>query len=226
MTHLQADVNGQIPRDDNYLDRSNVIVKTVQLLVDHGADVNALDSTHSTPLHLVLLQEVPEAVQFLINHGADVNAQNETNLTPLHMASLPGDVKIVQLLIGHGADVTAKDWKHQTPLHFALSWVSTDTASFMFSLRAGINVQNLETTKGNRLNPSAKADTVPLLIKPGADVTALDTTHSTPSHMASSFRLSGGMQILIEHGADINAQNESHSTPLHLASSSVSTSTG
>ena len=133
LTHLKADKNGQIIWQNNdYLDRSKITVETVRLLVEHGADVNALDSSHSTPLHLASLQGVLEAVQILIKHGADVNAQNETNSTPLHGASLLGDIQIVQLLIDHGADVTAKDWKHQTPLHFASSWVSADTTSFMF----------------------------------------------------------------------------------------------
>ena len=134
LTHLQADKNGQISRDnDDYRDRSKIIVETVRLLVDHGADVNALDCTQSTPLHLASLQGVLEAVQILMKHGADVNAQNETNSTPLHGASLLGDVQIVQLLIDHGADVNAKDWNQQTPLHFASSWVSADAASSMSS---------------------------------------------------------------------------------------------
>ena len=133
LTHPQADKHGQISRrDDDYLDRSKLIVETVRLLVDHGADVNALDCSHSTPLHLASLQGVLDAVQILIKHGADVNARNETNLTPLHGASLLGDVQIVQLLIDHGADVTAKDWNDQMPLHFASSWVSADTTSFIF----------------------------------------------------------------------------------------------
>ena len=132
LTDLQADKYGQIGRrDDDYLDRSKIIVETVRLLVDHGADVNALDCSLSTPLHLASLQGVLDAVQILIKHGADVNARNETNFTPLHGASLLGDVQIVQLLIDHGADVTAKDWNDQMPLHFASSWVSADTTSFI-----------------------------------------------------------------------------------------------
>ena len=133
LTHLQADKNGQINRrSDDYIDRSKIIVETVQLLVDHGADVNALDLSHSTPLHLASLQGVLDAVQVLIKHGADVNARNETNLTPLHGVSLLGDVQIVQLLIDHGADVTAKDWNDEMPLHYASSWVRAETTSFMF----------------------------------------------------------------------------------------------
>ena len=222
LTHLRADKIGQIDRRDvDYLDRFKIIVETVRLLVDHGADVNALYYSHSTPLHLASSQGILEAVQILIKHGADVNAQNETNLTPLHLASLLGDIQIVQLLIDHGADVTAKDWNDQTPLHFASSWVSADTASFMFYLKADLNVQDQETNKGSQLDPDAKAETVRLLIKHGADVTTQDKTHATPLHMASSFRLAESARILIECGADIHAHNESHSTPLHLASSSV-----
>ena len=133
LNQLQADKNGQIDRRDNDdFDLSKTIVENVRLLIDHGADVNALDYSHSTPLHMASSQGVLGAVQLLIRHGADVNAQNETNLTPLHRASLLGDVQIVQLLIDHGADVTAKDWIHKTPLHFASSWVSSDTASVTF----------------------------------------------------------------------------------------------
>ena len=226
LTQLQADKNGQINRRyDNHLDRSKTMVETVRQLVDHGADVNALDFTHSTPLHLASLQGVLEAVQILIKHGADVNVQNKTNSTPLHRASLIGNVQIVQLLIDHGADITAKDWNDQTPLHFALSWVSANTASFMFYLKADLNVQDRKTTRVTQLDPNAKAETVRLLIKHGADVNTQDKTHATPLHMASSFRRAESARILIEYGADVNAQNESHSTPLHLASYSVGITT-
>ena len=66
----------------------------------------------------------------------------------------------------------------------------------------------------------AKLDTVRLLIKNGADVTARDGTHSTPLHLASSKGSAETVNTLIQHGADVNAQNESRSTPLHLAASS------
>jgi len=64
------------------------MAKLVRLLVDHGADVTALDMTHSTPLHVALSSRDLEVVRILIESGADVNAQNETHLTPLHIASL------------------------------------------------------------------------------------------------------------------------------------------
>ena len=65
-----------------------------------------------------------------------------------------------------------------------------------------------------------KADTMQLLIRNGADVTARDDTHSTPLHLASSKRSAETVDILIQHGSDVNAKDTNQSTPLHLAASS------
>lgn len=61
------------------------------------------------------------------------------------------------------------------------------------------------------------AEIVRLLIDYGADVTARDTTHSTPLHLASFSGIPEIVQILIEKGSDVNAQNETNLTPLHKA---------
>lgn len=103
------------------------MAKPLRLLVDHGADVTALDMTDSTPLHVASFSGDLGVVRILIEGGADVNAQNETHLTPLHLASLEGSPETMQLLMERGADVTARDWNHSTPLHFASSSVSSYT---------------------------------------------------------------------------------------------------
>ena len=103
------------------------MAEAVGLLVDHGADVAALDMTDSTPLHVASSSGDLEVLRILVESGADVNAQNETHSTPLHIASLEGSAETVQLLIDHGADVATQDWNHSTPLHFASSWVSAET---------------------------------------------------------------------------------------------------
>ena len=65
-----------------------------------------------------------------------------------------------------------------------------------------------------------KADTVQLLIRHGADVTARDESHSTPLHLASSKRCARSVDVLIQHGSDVNAKDANQSTPLHLAAAS------
>ena len=78
-------------RTERYLARFPLIrfeekSENVQLLVRHGADVNASDKTHSTPLHLAPSKGCVESVKLLIQHGADVNAKNGRQSTPLHLA--------------------------------------------------------------------------------------------------------------------------------------------
>lgn len=237
LIRLKSDVNGQRINFDQYSLRYSkgysrkffTMTGTVRLLVAYGADVNAVDMTYSTPLHVASLSGVPEVVRILIEGGAEVNAQDETHLTPLHMASLFGDLETVQLLIKHGADVTGHDWNHKTPLHFASSLVSTVTASFLFVLSIVLNGQYRDSNRPPdlKVDPNAaRADIVRILIKHGADVIAQDKTHLTPMHIASSHCFAEIVQLLIEHGADVNAQNESHMTPLHMVSSWVRANAG
>ena len=70
-----------------------------------------------------------------------------------------------------------------------------------------------------------KIETVRLLIKHGADVTARDEAQSTPLHLASSCASTETVHLFIEHGANVTARDGSHRTPLHLASSCVSNTT-
>src|ERR1700761_1690619 len=68
--------------------------------------------------------------------------------------------------------------------------------------------------------PGDKVDTVQLLIRNGADVTARDNTHLTPLHLASAKGCPETVDLLIQQGADVNARNVRQATPLHLAASS------
>lgn len=71
----------------------------------------------------------------------------------------------------------------------------------------------------------AKADTVRLLVKHGADVSVQDETDSTPLHLAALYGSSETVRILLKRGADVNILDGNRKTPLHLASSRVSVPT-
>lgn len=136
------------------------------------------------------------------------------------MASSLGFAEIVQLLIEHGADVTAQNETHLTPLYLVSSLVRATTSSLLVHARTDTGRQD---DRGyERPMSIAKAETMRLLIKHGADVTTHDDAYSTPLHLASSQGSTETVQILLEHGADVSAQDERHRTPLHLVSSWVS----
>ena len=53
--------------------------QTINLLIDHGLDVNAQDKNDNTPLHYArsLLRENPQVIKVLLEHGADPNIRNK-----------------------------------------------------------------------------------------------------------------------------------------------------
>jgi ankyrin repeat protein len=78
--------------------------KLVQILLDHGADINALDALHRTPLYKAVDDGYREAVRVLLGHGADVHIRGRKNQTPFQVAQSVGRMEIAQLLLEHGAE--------------------------------------------------------------------------------------------------------------------------
>jgi ankyrin repeat protein len=73
--------------ESQYFNRRYLAPRLTQKLLECGADVNAQNKDHETPLHLAIRRRLPEMAQFLLEHGADVNAKNSRGKSPLHFAS-------------------------------------------------------------------------------------------------------------------------------------------
>jgi ankyrin repeat protein len=82
---------------------SNLNAKLVQILLDHGADINALDAHHNTPLYEAAKRRRLDSVRVLLEHGADVHIRGKGDLTPFQMAKSQRSTQIAQLLLEHGA---------------------------------------------------------------------------------------------------------------------------
>ena len=71
-----------------------------QLLLEHGADINAKATSHSasTPLHIAAQQGRVEVVYVLLQNGANVSMKDDRGRTALQMASDRGHVDVMKLL--------------------------------------------------------------------------------------------------------------------------------
>ncbi|MEP6756879.1 MAG: ankyrin repeat domain-containing protein [Chthonomonadales bacterium] len=78
----------------------------MQMLIDHGADVNAVNTYHFAPILVAVVWEENDAVKFLINHGANVNVTTTTGISPLLTATDTGKTYAVRLLLNAGADLS------------------------------------------------------------------------------------------------------------------------
>ena len=91
----------------------------MNLILDHGADVDAMNQQGYTALLTASHEGRMEAVRLLIAHGANINAQRDNGQTALHRTAEWGRPKVMQALLDAGADFTIRDDTGKTALDIA-----------------------------------------------------------------------------------------------------------
>lgn len=91
----------------------------IDLLVRHGADVNAADKDGDTPLMEAAKGNRPEALEKLIALGAERNTRAKSGMTALFNSAMEGKLKIVEILTDSGADVNIGTDSGLTPIFAA-----------------------------------------------------------------------------------------------------------
>jgi hypothetical protein len=95
-------------------------VDVVQVLLDHGAHVNAQeDSMKWTPLHFASFEGNLKVAQLLLEHEATLNTRSKAGNTPVYLAVRGGHMEVVRLLLSHGADVHINGESGGSPLKIA-----------------------------------------------------------------------------------------------------------
>ena len=84
-------------------------IRVAQLLLDHDADINSVDTYKKTPLHHAIEKDDEAMVAFLLRAQADIGARDIAKRTPLHTAIECRLENMVYILLEFGADAKAKD---------------------------------------------------------------------------------------------------------------------
>ena len=181
-------------------------------------DINAIDESGNTPLHLAVDRGSQDIAELLIANGASVNARNEKGQTPLYRAIAIGHNEIAALLINNGTDVNNIDGSGTTPLHKAAHYGNVKILKLLIAKGAEINIQDNQRKTPLDIAVDLKLqDTVALLISKNPDVNSEDKEGRTLLHIAVDFKLENVAKQLIAKGAFVNAKNNLLQTPLHLA---------
>ncbi|MWC27660.1 ankyrin repeat domain-containing protein [Paenibacillus sp. MMS18-CY102] len=111
----------------------------VQLLIGHGAEVNAVSHSKvsyipsNTALHTAIAGERSlDVIRLLLNHQAEVNIFDSNGHTALHTAAFHDDnIELIRMLIEHGADVHARLEDGETTLSLALQQGNHNVAAVL-----------------------------------------------------------------------------------------------
>ena len=101
-------------------------VEAVQLLLDHGAQVDILDDLGRSALKYATgalnwaeTTHAEQVTRLIIEAGADINVKSKLGYTPLMWAARAGNPVITRLLIEKGANTLDKDNDGNDALHYS-----------------------------------------------------------------------------------------------------------
>ena len=97
------------------LQRWRPSLRTMEILLNAGADINSTDQDGNTALVLAIDRRHFKFAQFLLSHGADVNLYNIKGSSPLSTAAMEGNIDCLNDLLAAGTDVNGRNDSGSTP---------------------------------------------------------------------------------------------------------------
>ncbi|KAK1836349.1 ankyrin repeat-containing domain protein [Podospora conica] len=194
---------------------SEADTKIIELLLDLGADVNAIGGAFGTALQVASYRGSYDTVALLLRRGADPNIRAGTYNTALQAAYEAGHPKVIDLLYEHGALNTFVGGKSGSVMGAAISnWRNGNNATVdgirQLVTKHGFDV-NLQYGKfGNALQHSIHllcVDAFDCILAAGADVNKVNGCSGTALTAAAYQGNTHMLEALLSRGAQLNLGN-------------------
>lgn len=220
----------------------------LEILIKHGADVNARDANENTPLLWASwwtvcfgihpsqirslspednpLPKIRKRVKLLLDAGADVNAKDNIGKTALMYAAKAfngGDIELISILVNAGADINARDNRGYTALMYAAAYTVEDNV-FETLIKYGADVNARDNEGQTALMKAARGgckEGIGTMIKLGAKIDAQDNNGWTALMHSTQTSFSSGA-ILLSYGANENIRNNEGKTASDIRKSKTS----
>lgn len=191
-------------------------MEIVSFLLEHGANVNQVDSEGWTPLHVAASCGYPDIADFLLQQGASLSAVNCDGDVPLDIAL---DETTESLLQGYtlrqGVDLeAAKRLEEEQIMTDARTWLTEGPPADVRHPRTGATPLHVAAAKGY-------LEALKILCQCGLDVSAMDFDGWTPLHAAAHWGQGEACRILAEQLCNMEARSNAGQTPFDVADESV-----
>lgn len=209
-------------------------VRMVQLLLDHGADVNATAKNKplGTAFQAACAAGNIKLIRLLLDRGTDINLQGGGYGSALQSACQWGHTEVVRFLLDNGVDVNAPVYRiggrTGTALLTACSFWRNDDEMVHLLLDHGAHINVPGVSSGPVLcgvassNKSKDNSLLLRVLELGANINQVDESGGTALHYAlRNMRFDNKdtkpsrIRFLIEHGADVHLAVGELGSPLY-----------
>jgi ankyrin repeat protein len=192
---------------------------TITLLIEQGADINAISPDGMTPLYIAALTGYLQAVELLLAKNANSNIACFDGTTPLFAAARCGGgaLEIVKLLLVEGVNIPYSN-NGRTPLFTAAQYGQLEVIELLVSNDATslTDADNYGVTPLIAAANNGHSKVVALLLAKGANLTCADHEGRTPLFAAATEGHFEVVKLLLEKDAMITYTND-NMTAVHAA---------
>ena len=117
-------------------------LKAIKILLENGANANAIDSKSNTALHYAVENSEEKIIELLLKYDIDIDVIDGYQQCALHQAVDNEDVEVVELLLKNGANINLKDMELDTALHLASESGNTEIVELLLKYDIDIDAVN------------------------------------------------------------------------------------
>lgn len=198
------------------------LTKVVQALIDHGANVNALDVNNKTPAHIAIENQHDDIINILLCHpGIDLKLRDKSGFTPFATALAIRNHKAAQRILEklpNAAEIM--DQRGRNFLHVAIIKDDLESVLFLLAIQVDVNSRVHDAYQSTPLHLAASSKNEMIirnLILAGARVNERDAVQKMPLHIAIERGNISAVSALIQNNADFDAIDADGNNALHLA---------
>lgn len=189
----------------------------VKLLIEKGADVDAVSELGWTALHKAAENDRREVQTYLLDRGADVDIQSQSGHTAISLAVSNNHPEVVKQLIDRGANVHLASTNGWSPIQ--LAYDSGEITRLLMEAGADGRRATNDLTPLYFAASRNSTETVQALIVAGVDLEQeqVNDTHNTALTIAVKNGHVDSARALLEAGANINHRSDRQNFPLQYA---------